>query len=78
MARIYINRHVVAANQKSGERTPPITILSKGKRINTASVRLEGTASVVYRPDHPLSSGARVWIQCDEPLCRVVPLDKGG
>jgi hypothetical protein len=28
MVRTYIDRHVVAANQKSGERKPPITILS--------------------------------------------------
>jgi len=72
MARIYVNRNIIAANTKSGERTPPLVIMSKGRRINATSVRLEGIASVIYSPDHPLSCGARVWIQCDEPICRVV------
>jgi hypothetical protein len=72
MARVYINRHVIAANQKSGERTPPIVIAQKGRRTNASTVQLEGTAHIVYAADAPLSSGARVWIQCDEPHCRIV------
>jgi len=73
MSRIYINRHTVAANQKSGQRNPPITIVTKGRRAQASSVTIEGTAHVVYSPDQPLSSGARIWIQCDEPHCRVIP-----
>lgn len=72
MARVYINRHIVAANAKSGERTPPIVIMRKGKRIAASSVAFEGIAHIVYAPDAPLSSGARIWIQCDEPHCRII------
>ncbi len=67
MVRVYINRHVVAANQKSGARNPPITILRrKAQREYALEVELIGTARVVYSPNKPLSCGARVWIECDE------------
>ena len=67
MVRVYINRRVVAANQKSGERSPPITILrGKGRRTYALGVELIGTACVIYAPDMPLSCGARVWIECDD------------
>ena len=69
MVRVYVNRHVVAANQKSGERKPPITILSsKGRRTYALGVELIGTARVIYSPDKPLSCGARVWIECDDAV----------
>jgi hypothetical protein len=64
--RVYINRHVVAANQKSGARNPPITILRGKRRAYALEVELIGTVRVVYSPDKPLSCGARVWIECDE------------
>jgi hypothetical protein len=69
MVRVYINRHVVAANQKSGEHRPPIIILhSKGRRTYALCVELIGTARVIYSPDKPLSCGARVWIECDDAV----------
>jgi hypothetical protein len=69
MVRVYINRHVVAANQKSGARNPPITILrSNARREYGLSVEIIGNSRVVYSPDRPLSCGARVWIECDDPL----------
>lgn len=76
MATIYVNRHIIAANQKSGDRNPPLTIMRNGRRISTDEVEMIGTSRVVYDPDRPLKSGARVWIECDEPHCRVVPKSK--
>ena len=76
MARIYINHQVIASNQKTAEREPPITILRKGRRIAAATVEIVGTARIVYSPDKPLKSGARVWIERDEPLCRPVKLSE--
>jgi hypothetical protein len=67
MVRVYINRHVVAANQKSGACNPPITILrSKAQREYATSVEIIGNSRVVYSPNKPLSCGARVWIECDD------------
>jgi hypothetical protein len=69
MVRVYINRRVVAANQKSGEHKPPITILhSKGRRTYAVGVELVGAARVIYSPDTPLACGARVWIECDDAI----------
>jgi hypothetical protein len=76
VARIYINRHIVAANQKTGDRTPPITIMRNGRRVSASEVELIGNSRIVYSPDKPLQSGARVWIECDEPYCRVVTKPK--
>ena len=74
MVRVYINRRVVAANQKSGEHKPPITILhSKGRRTYAVGVELVGAARVIYSPDTPLACGARVWIECDDAIA-VEPL----
>lgn len=72
MARVYINRHVVASNQKTGERQPPITIFRKGRAFPATSVEIIGEARIVYSPEKPLSNGARIWIECDEPHCRVI------
>jgi hypothetical protein len=72
MARIYINRHIVAANQKTGDRNAPITIMRRGRRVSATEVEMIGTCRVVYSPDKPLKSGARVWIECDEPFCHIV------
>jgi hypothetical protein len=66
MVRVYINRHVVAANQKSGERNPPITIYRQGKREYALAVEIIGSSRVVYSPDRPLSCGARVWIEAED------------
>ncbi len=68
MVKVYINRNVVAANQKTGARNPPITILNKGRRTYACAVELIGAARVVYSPDRPLSCGARIWIECDDAM----------
>jgi hypothetical protein len=71
MVRVYVNRHIVAANHKSGARNPPITILCKGKRTHGTTVELIGQSRVVYSPDKPLSCGARVWIEADGAMIKI-------
>lgn len=64
---IHVNQHVIRRNQKTGETAPPITV--KRGRVNTyteqVDIVVDGqvVASVVYRPDSPLSCGARVWVE---------------
>ena len=65
MVRVYINRHVVAANRKNGVSDPPITVVRGRVRERGHSVDLSGRVRVVYRPDKPLSCGATVWIEAD-------------
>lgn len=78
---IHVNQHNIRANTKDGGNRPPISV--KRAKRNTyahhvAIVDPEGemVAEVKYQPDHPLSCGARVWIEVprDSPL-RVVPME---
>lgn len=62
---VHVNQHIIRANKTKGEQNPPLTI-RQGKRIVRAhEVELIGPVRVVYRPDKPLSCGARVWIECE-------------
>lgn len=62
---VHVNQHIIRANETKGKRNPPLTI-RQGRRITRAyEVDLVGPVKVVYRPDKPLSCGARVWIECE-------------
>ena len=68
MVRVYINRHVVAANLKSGEHRPPITILTARGGGPMLGRRTDWHSPRDLLPDKPLSCGARVWIECDDAV----------
>lgn len=64
---IHINAHKIRSNAKNGTREPVITV--KRGKTNTYGHEVvirddEGreVARVIYRPDKPLSCGARVWL----------------
>jgi hypothetical protein len=63
MKRIHVNMHKVRANKKHGTNEPVLTI--KEGRTNTYchEVDILGPSKLVYRPNKPLSCGARVWIE---------------
>jgi hypothetical protein len=63
MKRIHVNMHKIRANKKHGTNEPVLTI--KEGRTNTYchEVDILGPSKLVYRPDKPLSCGARVWIE---------------
>ena len=63
MKRIHVNMHKVRANKKHGTNEPVLTI--KEVRTNTYchEVDILGPSKLVYRPNKPLSCGARVWIE---------------
>jgi hypothetical protein len=63
MIRIHVNQHVIRRNQKTGEREPPLSIIRGKTRERAHAVEISGPSRVVYRPDRPLSCGARVWIE---------------
>jgi ribosomal protein S4E len=75
---IHINQHKIKANTKHGTRDPVVTF--KGKHVGRATychqaviVDEQGNevARVIYRPDKPLSCGARCWV---ETKLRVIPI----
>jgi flagellar biosynthesis/type III secretory pathway ATPase len=68
--RIHVNQHNIRANLKNGESSPVITVkdYKDNRKTNKAEiVDANGNvvAAIVYRPDKPLSCGARVWIETE-------------
>ena len=68
MKRIHVNMHKVRANKKHGTNEPVLTI--KEGRTNTYchEVDILGPSKLVYRPNKPLSCGARVWIETNSEV----------
>ena len=63
---IHVNQHIIKANRKSGERTPPLSIKSFNKNGKATEISIDGKARVIYSPDKPLPCGAVVWIETDD------------
>ena len=66
--RIHVNQHLVRSNQKNQEHKPVLTIKTYKGNTKAHEVDIHGPAKVVYRPDKPLSCGARVWIETDSEV----------
>lgn len=60
---IHVNQHVIKRNQKTGEREPIFTVKQGRTNRYAHEVRIEGPSTAVYRPDNPLSCGARAWVE---------------
>ena len=64
---IHVNQHNIRDNLKDGGKRPVITV--KNYKSNTYCNRVKFIdGEVVYSPDKPLSCGARVWIETNEPV----------
>ena len=66
---IHVNQHVIKKNRKTGDREPVLTVKTYKSNDYAHEVIIYGkdgeeAARVVYRPQKPLSCGARVWIEC--------------
>ena len=68
LKRIHVNQHVIRRNQKLGEQEPPIRIKTCGENIAADRVEIDGPSEVMYRPQSPLSCGARLWIETRSAL----------
>ena len=72
MKRIHINSNIIKSNAKHGKNDPAITI-RRGQKVETYAheVIIDGPSRVVYRPDKPLSCGAKVWIETEATVIPV-------
>jgi hypothetical protein len=61
--KIHINQHVIRANKKNGTDDPVITVKTTKSNTYAKKVDILGSSTLVYRPDKPLSCGAKVWIE---------------
>lgn len=62
---IHVNRHIIAANRKTGRRDPIFTVKTYKGTQCTNVVSISGEAKFVYRPEKPLSCGAVAWVEAD-------------
>ena len=65
---IPVNQHVIRKNAKEGTTEPVLTVKTYKENRYAHEVVIksdngEELARIVYRPDSPLSCGARVWIE---------------
>ena len=63
LKRIHVNQHNVRSNKKNGTNKPVITVKTSKSNNYAHRVEVLGPSKVIYRPDKPLSCGAKVWIE---------------
>lgn len=64
--RIHINQHVIRRNNKQedpAQREPVIAVKHGRSNEYYHELAIDGPCRIVYRPDKPLSCGARLWIE---------------
>ena len=66
--RIHVNMHKIRFNRKHGTNDPVITVKTSHSNRYAHSVDILGPSTVIYRPEKPLSCGARVWIETDSEV----------
>ena len=63
LKRIHVNQHNVRSNKKNGTNKPVITVKTSKSNDYAHQVEVLGPSKVIYRPDKPLSCGAKVCIE---------------
>ena len=63
LKRIHVNQHNVRSNKKNGTNKPVITVKTSKSNDYAHQVEVLGPSKVIYRPDKPLSCGAKVWME---------------
>ena len=64
---VHVNQHIIKANRRNKANDPPLTVKTYKSRVNCHEVGITN-GRVVHRPDKPLSCGAHVWIETNEPV----------
>ena len=72
---IHVNQHVIKKNKKNNENNPVITCKTYKSNDYAHEVIIYGqdgleACRVIYRPDKPLSCGAKVWIETENKVER--------
>jgi ribosomal protein L1 len=71
--RIHINQHKIRSNKKNNIEEPVITVKTSKSNNYAKEVEILGKSKLVYKPNNPLSCGAKVWIETNQK----VVLDNG-
>ena len=70
---IHVNQHKIKSNNKNGTNLPVLTVKTYktndyGHQAILKDEQGKEVARVIYSPDKPLSCGARVWIETQQPV----------
>jgi hypothetical protein len=60
--------HKIRFNKKHGTHDPVLTVKTSHSNRYAHQVEILGPSKVIYRPEKPLSCGARVWIETDSEV----------
>lgn len=71
---VHVNQHNIKHNAKSLDRKPVLTVKTYKSNEYGNEVEILGPCKIIYRPDNPLSCGAKVWI---ETTNEVIILNRG-
>jgi hypothetical protein len=74
---IHVNQHNIKKNVKEGTNEPVLTCKTYKSNTYAHEVIIYGqdgkeAAKLIYRPDKPLSCGARVWIETQNNIETIV------
>lgn len=62
---IHVNQHNIRKNIKNDNLLPVLTVKTYKSNDYAHEVEIKGSSKIIYRPDKPLSCGARVWIETE-------------
>ena len=65
---IHINRNIIQQNEKHGRELPVCRVQEGSKARYGSAVEIHGPSRMVYKPDKPLSCGAKLWIETDSEI----------
>jgi hypothetical protein len=70
---IHVNQHVIKSNFKNNENNPVLTCKTYKENIYAHEVLILDdngveVAKIVYKPNKPLSCGAKVWIETQNEI----------
>ena len=74
--RIHVNQHVIKRNNKidithkdaAKGMEPPLTCKNSQVNHYGYEIIINEHTKIIYRPEKPLSCGAKVWIETTEPV----------
>ena len=65
---IHVNQHTIRANSSKEIPDPVLTCKTYKSNDYAYEVEVTGPCKIVYRPNNPLSCGAKVWIETLSPV----------
>ena len=72
---IHVNQHKIRSNIKNKRNDPVITVKPYKSNDYTHEVNIKGDSKVVYKPNDPLSCGAKVWVETESEV-EFVPVNR--